>query len=144
MDSTLRSRRTRLKLSYFQRRLDWSSTDWNPSLAVKEGTAYVSWNGATEVESWNFISMGNFVALRKKTDFETAMKLDEVLGPGLCQHGCCARRGRSADVEHSKLDYSEVFIHLDHKVSTCIRSWRRQARSASAILVDYLIRSMTL
>jgi hypothetical protein len=80
MDSTLRSRRTRLKLSYFQRRLDWSSTDWNPSLAVKEGTTYVSWNGATEVESWNFISMGNFVALRKKTDFETAMKLDELLG----------------------------------------------------------------
>jgi hypothetical protein len=33
----------------------WSATpaDWDPSLVVEGGKAYVSWNGATEVSSWN-------------------------------------------------------------------------------------------
>ncbi|KAJ1325392.1 Arylsulfotransferase (ASST) [Microdochium nivale] len=56
---------------------------WDPSLAVLDHTAYVSWNGATEVESW--VLYGGYTEERMtvittspRQGFETAMELDVV------------------------------------------------------------------
>jgi hypothetical protein len=68
---------------------DWSGTpkDWDPSLVVENGTAYVSWNGATDVEEWNvWVNDGLRGSARRKS-FETVVKID-----GL-QEGECVRLG---------------------------------------------------
>jgi hypothetical protein len=68
---------------------DWSGTpkDWDPSLIVENGTAYVSWNGATDVEEWNvWVNDGLRGSARRKS-FETVVKID-----GL-QEGECVRLG---------------------------------------------------
>lgn len=37
--------------------MDWTAyPSWNPSIAGDEKFAYVSWNGATEVDSWDIVS----------------------------------------------------------------------------------------
>ncbi|KAM0721094.1 hypothetical protein Q7P37_003380 [Cladosporium fusiforme] len=58
-------------------RCNWSATpkDWNPSLAVEDGSAYVSWNGATDVEGWNVYVNGILRGTVKKEGFETMVKL---------------------------------------------------------------------
>jgi arylsulfotransferase ASST len=55
-----------------------------PALAVEEGTAYMSWNGATEVARWRILGGDDGGALEEvgdaeKTDFETAVELPDGL-----------------------------------------------------------------
>lgn len=38
--------------------MDWTATPtWLPDIAASDGFAYVSWNGATEVDSWDIVSL---------------------------------------------------------------------------------------
>jgi hypothetical protein len=57
---------------------DWSGTPkvWDPSLVVEDKIAYVSWNGATEVKSWNMYVNGRLRGKVKKLGFETMIRLD--------------------------------------------------------------------
>ncbi|KAJ7601177.1 ASST-domain-containing protein [Mycena floridula] len=59
----------------------WKGTPTTaPDLAIQDGTVYVSWNGATEVEKWSFIqgdssdSLTNTTTV-KRAGFETSMTL---------------------------------------------------------------------
>jgi len=63
--------------SYRTFRGDWSGTpkDWNPSLVVENGAAYVSWNGATDVEEWNVYVNDELRGSAKRESFETVVKL---------------------------------------------------------------------
>lgn len=64
--------------SYRTFRGDWQGTpkDWNPRLAVENGTAYVSWNGATEVEEWNVYVNERLRGKVKRERFETLVRLN--------------------------------------------------------------------
>ena len=75
--------------SYRTFRGDWSGTpkDWDPSLVVENGTAYVSWNGATDVEEWNVYVDDELLGSAKRESFETAVKIN-----GL-EEGDCVRLG---------------------------------------------------
>jgi hypothetical protein len=46
-----------------------------PSVAARGSTAYASWNGATEVASWQVIVGGVVVATAPRSGFETAIRL---------------------------------------------------------------------
>ena len=38
-------------------RMDWAGKPtWDPSIAVESSAVYLSWNGATELESWAVVS----------------------------------------------------------------------------------------
>jgi hypothetical protein len=71
--------------SYRIFRGDWSGTpkDWDPSLVVEDKIAYVSWNGATNVEEWNVYVNDSLRAKMKKLGFETMVRLD-----GLGERDC--------------------------------------------------------
>ncbi|KAF2485016.1 ASST-domain-containing protein [Neohortaea acidophila] len=61
----------------------WHATPaaWDPSLVVESGYAYVSWNGATEVEAWNVYvanstsANGTLVGQAAKEGFETVFEV---------------------------------------------------------------------
>ena len=63
--------------SYRTFRGDWHGTpkDWDPSLAVEDGQAYVSWNGATDVEEWNVYVNDELRGTAKREGFETLVQL---------------------------------------------------------------------
>jgi hypothetical protein len=46
-----------------------------PALAVRNGTAYASWNGATEVASWQLVEGGARTKTVARTGFETRLDL---------------------------------------------------------------------
>lgn len=71
--------------SYRTFRGDWNGTPkhWDPSLVVENGTAYVSWNGATDVEKWNVYVNEQLRGSVKREGFETMAKLD-----GLREQDC--------------------------------------------------------
>lgn len=71
--------------SYRTFRGDWSGTprDWDPSLVVEQDKAYVSWNGATEVEEWNVYVDDRLRGTVKKEGFETMIHMK-----GLADKGC--------------------------------------------------------
>ena len=71
--------------SYRTFRGDWSGTPkgWDPSLLVEDNVAYVSWNGATDVEGWNVYINEDLRGMVKKSGFETIVRLD-----GLRDHDC--------------------------------------------------------
>lgn len=60
----------------------WRATpaEWNPSLVVEDGKAYVSWSGATEVTDWNvYITLSSGAAIKQvaaKKGFETTFAVD--------------------------------------------------------------------
>jgi hypothetical protein len=60
--------------SYRAYRFPWVGrpTD-RPALAVDSGTAYASWNGATEVRAWRLLADGRRVAVAARRGFETAI-----------------------------------------------------------------------
>jgi Arylsulfotransferase (ASST) len=64
--------------SYRVYRLPWVGTPSDPpALVVQDDTAYVSWNGATEVDSWRFLAgpdarRARVVATVERTGFETS------------------------------------------------------------------------
>jgi hypothetical protein len=60
--------------SYRAYRFVWHGypTD-RPAIALKNGRAYVSWNGATEVRTWQLVVDGRADAKRAKTAFENAL-----------------------------------------------------------------------
>lgn len=59
----------------------WAGTpaDWDPSLVVEDGYAYVSWNGATEVTEWNVYTTASsgtaLKAVAAKRGFETVFRV---------------------------------------------------------------------
>lgn len=63
--------------SYRTFRSNWSATPkaWDPSLVVGDGIAYVSWNGATEVEKWIVYVNGENRGTARKESFETKIQL---------------------------------------------------------------------
>ena len=63
--------------SYRTFRGDWSGTprDWDPSLVIEGNTAYVSWNGATDVEEWNVYVNENLRGSVMRVGFETMVRL---------------------------------------------------------------------
>jgi hypothetical protein len=63
--------------SYRTFRGNWSGTprDWDPSLMIEGNTAYVSWNGATEVEKWNVYVNESLRGSVKRAGFETMVRL---------------------------------------------------------------------
>ena len=63
--------------SYRTFRGNWSGTprDWDPSLVIEGNTAYVSWNGATDVEKWNVYVNGSLRGSMKRAGFETMVRL---------------------------------------------------------------------
>lgn len=71
--------------SYRAFRGKWSGTpkNWDPSLVVEDGIAYVSWNGATDVQEWNVYLNEDLRGTVKRAGFETKMHLD-----GLQDHDC--------------------------------------------------------
>lgn len=75
--------------SYRTFRGDWSGTpkDWDPSLVVENGTAYVSWNGATDVENWNVYVDDELRGWAKRESFETVMEINGLEG------GACVKLG---------------------------------------------------
>jgi hypothetical protein len=75
--------------SYRTFRGDWNGTprDWNPSLVVEKGVAYVSWNGATEVEEWNVYVDEDLRGIAKREGFETMVRLG-----GLGEQDCVSVR----------------------------------------------------
>lgn len=89
--------------SYRAFRGAWSGTprDWHPVVAVENGTAYVSWNGATDVESWNLYVNGKFRGVANKMGFETkiqlrGMKEEDCVSVGAVQDGKEVRRSNTA------------------------------------------------
>ncbi|KAM0703620.1 hypothetical protein Q7P35_009559 [Cladosporium inversicolor] len=66
--------------SYRTFRGDWSGTpkDWDPSLVVEGSTAYVSWNGATDVETWNVYVNESLRGTVKRAGFETMVRLERL------------------------------------------------------------------
>lgn len=79
----------------------WKATpaDWDPSLVVDNGYAYVSWNGATEVTKWNiYITLSSGTAVKQvaaKKGFETTFKVmfeAQTLQVGAVQNGSEVRR----------------------------------------------------
>jgi hypothetical protein len=68
--------------SYRVSRGDWSGTpeDWDPSLVVEGNTAYVSWNGATDVQEWNVYVNEDLRGEVKRAGFETMVRLDGLGG----------------------------------------------------------------
>jgi Arylsulfotransferase (ASST) len=62
--------------SYRAFRFPWigKPTD-KPALAVREGAAYASWNGATEVASWQLVEGGTRTRTLARTGFETKLDL---------------------------------------------------------------------
>jgi hypothetical protein len=71
--------------SYRTFRGNWNGTprDWDPSLVVEKGVAYVSWNGATEVDEWNVYVNEVLRGIAKREGFETMVRLG-----GLGEQGC--------------------------------------------------------
>jgi hypothetical protein len=62
--------------SYRAYRFAWTGhPGGRPALAVADGKAYVSWNGATEVASWQLVADGRPAGSIAKTGFETALPL---------------------------------------------------------------------
>jgi hypothetical protein len=63
--------------SYRTFRGNWHGTprDWDPRLVVKKGIAYVSWNGATDVEEWNVYINEGLRGIAKRQGFETMVRL---------------------------------------------------------------------
>ena len=72
--------------SYRVFKSEWHATPrlWNPSLAIEEGaeivTAYVSWNGATDIDSWEVLAGEDKLDLKSvaqvsKQGFETIFRL---------------------------------------------------------------------
>ncbi|PSR83586.1 ASST-domain-containing protein [Coniella lustricola] len=61
--------------------MNWTAyPTWNPSVAAGDGYAYVSWNGATEVDSWDIMegdtqSNITFTGNVKKVGYETVVPL---------------------------------------------------------------------
>jgi hypothetical protein len=68
--------------SYRAYRFDWAGHPREkPTLVIEDGKAYVSWNGATEIESWKLVDdSGKQVASADKHDFETTIKLPKDAG----------------------------------------------------------------
>ena len=64
--------------SYRTFRGDWSGTPkaWDPSLVVEGNAAYVSWNGATDVQEWNVYVNEDLRGKVKRAGFETMVRLD--------------------------------------------------------------------
>ena len=85
--------------SYRTFRGDWHGTpkDWDPRLVVENSTAFVSWNGATEVEEWNVYVNGKLRGTAKRERFETLVRLD-----GLIDHDC-VRMGAVQEAEEVRL-----------------------------------------
>ena len=59
--------------------------DYPPSGAVRSGTVYASWNGATQVAKWEVLAAASagglkVVATRSRSGFETAIKLGKSYG----------------------------------------------------------------
>lgn len=66
--------------SYRAFRSDWHGTPkgWDPILVVEGETAFVSWNGATDVVEWNVYINGKLRGTAKREGFETMVRLDGV------------------------------------------------------------------
>lgn len=66
--------------SYRTFRGDWSGTpkDWDPSLVVEGNTAYVSWNGATDVQEWKVYVNEDRSGEVKRAGFETMVRLNGI------------------------------------------------------------------
>ena len=58
----------------------WSATpaSWNPSLVVEKGAAYVSWNGATDVDTWVVYCDAKNVGQATKKGFETMIDVSSL------------------------------------------------------------------
>jgi hypothetical protein len=62
--------------SYRAYRFPWTGhPGGRPAIAVAGGTAYVSWNGATEVARWQLLSDGHPAASVANTGFESAIPI---------------------------------------------------------------------
>lgn len=83
----------------------WKATpkDWSPSLVLEKGhdglNMYVSWNGATEVESWNIYSVGPAGALSQigramASGFETVIEIPEDFSDVDCAIVTAVQNGR--------------------------------------------------
>jgi hypothetical protein len=60
--------------SYRVQRFPWTATPATPPLAaLRDGTVYASWNGATTVARWQVLAGANVVATAPRTGFETAI-----------------------------------------------------------------------
>ena len=93
------SNATSLTASYRSYREEWHAQPAaSPKAAVRDGKLYVSWNGATEVESWKLYSgescshLATASRAEKKTGFESAYSLGDahtgyVLAEALDGHG---------------------------------------------------------
>ena len=89
-------------LSYRAYKHVWHATPaaWDPNLVVENGLAYVSWNGATDIEAWNvYIGFSNstmrLVGSAGKKGFETVFHVPEigsVMQVGALQGGKEVRR----------------------------------------------------
>lgn len=86
----------------------WEATpaDWDPSLVVEDGQAYVSWNGATEVTEWNVYStLSSGTALKQVAagkGFETVFKVPsgaQTVQVGAVQHGKEVRKSNLVKVK---------------------------------------------
>ncbi len=68
--------------TYRAYRNDWvGSPTWPPSLVVRSGSAFVSWNGSTQTASWEILAGKNkgsliLVATAAKSGFETVIPLN--------------------------------------------------------------------
>ncbi|KAK8196091.1 hypothetical protein M8818_007243 [Zalaria obscura] len=55
--------------SYRAYKMNWTAYPaWDPSIASKDGSVYVSWNGATEVKSWALLASNETMKLNNATD----------------------------------------------------------------------------
>jgi hypothetical protein len=88
--------------SYRTFRGDWSGTpkDWDPSLVVEGNTAYVSWNGATDVEEWNVYVDEGLRGKVKRTSFETMVRL-EGLGDQDCVSIAAVQGGKEVRLSNT-------------------------------------------
>ncbi|KXJ90372.1 ASST-domain-containing protein [Microdochium bolleyi] len=86
-------------------KLNYTATPyWDPEMAVVDGTAYVSWNGATEVESW-VLHGGDTeermkeIASSKRQGFETAIEPESM--PLLVRADALDKNGCLSDGDHT-------------------------------------------
>jgi hypothetical protein len=88
--------------SYRTFRGDWSGTPkaWDPSLVVEGNTAYISWNGATDVEEWNVYVNGDLRGHMKRAGFETMVRL-EGLGDQDCVRVAAVQGGEEVRMSNT-------------------------------------------
>lgn len=85
--------------SYRSFRGDWHGTpkNWDPALVVDNGTAYLSWNGATEVARWNVYVNEKVRGTVERNGFETLVRLKGLM------HKDCVRMGAVQGGEEVRL-----------------------------------------